>query len=100
MAKGKNIHCADLLKVLANETRLRVVQQLLEGPKNVGEMNLELQVEKSLLSHHLKALRSHGIVNTRREGKTIEYRLAPEIASSRRSTGLDFGCCKLVFLEP
>jgi ArsR family transcriptional regulator len=93
------VSCSDILKVLANDVRLKVVQQLLSGPKTVGEINSDLKLEKSLLSHHLKQLRSHGIVKTQREGKSIRYQLSPGVAVSRKGDGLNLGCCELVFLE-
>lgn len=91
------ISCADLLKVLADETRLGVVQELLNGPKCVGEMNETIQCEKTLLSHHLKILREAGIVESQREGKSMLYRLAPSVESRRRGKGIDLGCCKITF---
>ena len=59
------VSCADVLKVFADETRLAVVRQLLKGPRYVGEMNDELQIDKTLLSHHLKVLRDAGIAADR-----------------------------------
>jgi ArsR family transcriptional regulator len=98
-AKGADLDCSDILKILANDVRLKVVQQLLSGPKTVAEINSEIGVEKSLLSHHLKQLRSHGLVDTKREGKSIRYRLSPGVAISRKADGLNLGCCELVFLD-
>jgi ArsR family transcriptional regulator len=89
--------CAEILKVLANETRLGVVQQLLHGPRHVGEMNEQLQLDKTLLSHHLKILRENGIVEAERDGKAVMYRLSPEIEAAKRGAGLDLGCCQLLF---
>jgi len=91
--------CADLLKVLADETRLAVVQQLLEGPRHVGEMNEELGIDQSLLSHHLKVLRESGIVSGERDGKAMLYRLTPEVEARRDGRTLDLGCCQLQFNE-
>ena len=62
MIETTEVSCADLLKVLADETRLAVVQQLMSGSRHVGAINAELQVEPTLLSHHLKVLREAGIV--------------------------------------
>ena len=45
--------CVRKLKVLADTTRLAVLEILMEGPKHVGELNAVLGVEQSLLSHHL-----------------------------------------------
>ncbi len=99
MAETNEVCCSQILKVLANDVRLRVVQQLLHGAKTVSEINEDLAIEKTLLSHHLKTLRSHGIVRTQREGKSIRYSLSPEVAASRNGDGLNLGCCQLVFFD-
>src|SRR5262245_6470992 len=91
--------CAALLKALADDTRLAVVRQLLAGAKHVGELNQELHVEQSLLSHHLKVLREMGIVEAQRDGKAVLYRLAPQIESAARGKAIDLGCCRISF-EP
>jgi len=89
--------CASLLKVLADETRLGVVRQLMAGAKHVSEINAELQVEKTLLSHHLKVLREAGIVEARRDGQAMLYSLSPGVESKRKGAGIDLGCCQIVF---
>ena len=89
--------CAHLLKVLADETRLGVVRQLMNRPMHVGEINEDLQVEKTLLSHHLKVLREAGIVEAERDGQAVLYRLSPEVASRKRGQSIDLGCCQITF---
>lgn len=89
--------CATLLKVLADETRLAVVEHLLEGPKHVGEMNESLQIEQSLLSHHLKVLREAGLVTAERDGKQVLYQLAAHVSSQRQGKAIDLGCCLISF---
>jgi ArsR family transcriptional regulator len=89
--------CAAMLKVLADETRLAVVEQLLDGPKHVGEINESLGVEQSLLSHHLKVLREAGMVEARRDGKAVLYRLTPELESARKGRAINLGCCLISF---
>jgi ArsR family transcriptional regulator, nickel/cobalt-responsive transcriptional repressor len=91
------VSCATLLKALADDTRLAVVRQLLGGAKHVGELNEELRVEQSLLSHHLKVLREMGIVEAQRDGKAVLYRLAPQMESAARGKALDLGCCRISF---
>lgn len=91
------VTCAGLLKVLADETRLAVVQQLMHGPRNVGAINEQLQVEPTLLSHHLKVLREAGIVETERDGKLILYRLSPAVESARSGNAINLGCCQISF---
>lgn len=97
MEDSEDISCAEILKVLADETRLSVVRQLMAGPKHVGEMNENLHVESTLLSHHLKVLRDAGVVQSERDGKAVLYRLSPDVESKRRGTTLELGCCRLVF---
>ncbi|MEM7305123.1 MAG: metalloregulator ArsR/SmtB family transcription factor [Planctomycetota bacterium] len=89
--------CVDRLKVLADPTRLEVMQQLLDGPKHVGEMNAALDVEQSLLSHHLKVLREAKLVEAERDGKAVLYRLAPDVRIGRGRRGINLGCCSLSF---
>ena len=92
-----DVSCAELLKVLADETRLAVMRQLLRGPKHVGELNEELHVEQSLLSHHLKVLRDAWFVVAERDGKAVLYQLAPRVAAIRRGNSIHLGCCQLSF---
>ncbi|MEQ8764875.1 MAG: metalloregulator ArsR/SmtB family transcription factor [Planctomycetota bacterium] len=85
--------CAQRLKVLSDPTRLSVVRLLMEKPLTVSQLNETLQVEPTLLSHHLKVLRDAGLVESERSGKSVIYRLGPENARRRRA--LDLGCCEL-----
>lgn len=97
MAKPAD-NCATILKVLADETRLAVVRQLMEGPQQVNEMNATLQLEQSLLSHHLRILRDAGIVRSQRDGKAVLYRLSEEVVAGIQSgASLNLGCCQLSF---
>jgi len=65
-----------LLKALAHEDRLLLLCQLTEGERNVGELEALVGVRQPSLSQHLGVLRDEGLVETRREGKYIYYRLA------------------------
>jgi len=91
------VSCATLLKALADETRLAVVRKLMDGPKHVGEINEQLQVEQTLLSHHLRVLRELGIVEAQRDGKAVLYRLASHVESAAHNKAIDLGCCSLTF---
>ena len=73
----ENRSCADLLKVLADQTRLAVVEQLLDGPRHVGEINAALRLDPSLLSHHLRVLREAGLIGSQRRGTWIYYWVNP-----------------------
>lgn len=90
--------CAAKLKVLADPTRLAVLRVLMDGPKHVGQINDVVQIEQTLLSHHLRVLREAGLVVAQRDGKAMLYRIAPGVAVKRRSgLAIDIGCCKLSF---
>ncbi len=67
---------SDFLKTLANENRLLILCTLLEGEKNVGELNQQIDLSPSALSQHLAWLREAKLVSTRREAQVIYYRLA------------------------
>lgn len=89
--------CSDKLRVLANPTRMEVIEALLEqGPLYVWQLLERLQVEPTLLSHHLRALREAGFLEAQRDGKALLYRLAPGIRT-RRGRGVDLDCCVLRF---
>lgn len=89
--------CADLLKALADESRLAVVRQLMLGPKHVQEINATLGLEQTLLSHHLKVLPEAGIVEGQRDGRAVLYRLSPIVQANHRGQAIDLGCCRLAF---
>jgi DNA-binding transcriptional ArsR family regulator len=66
---------AQLLKMLANGLRLRVLCLLAEGELSVGQINARVELSQSALSQHLAKLREQGLVTTRRDAQTIYYRL-------------------------
>ncbi len=66
---------ASVLKALANESRLMMVDRLAESECTVGELTELVGSDQSTVSKHLAVLRSHGIVEDRREGNNVYYRL-------------------------
>jgi DNA-binding transcriptional ArsR family regulator len=88
--------CAQRLKTLADPNRFAILRQLLDGPKYVWELNAELAVEQSLLSHHLKILRQEGLVESQRHGKAVLYCLAPGVRV-KAGKGINLDCCVLSF---
>ena len=66
---------ATVLKALANESRLMMVDRLASGECTVGELTELVGSEQSTVSKHLAVLRAHGIVEDRREGNSVYYRL-------------------------
>jgi len=67
---------ADMLAALGNESRLRIAQLLLTAHPDgmvAGEIQNELGISASNLSHHLEKLKHEGVVNVQREGSFLRY---------------------------
>jgi ArsR family transcriptional regulator len=77
---------AAYLKTLAHEGRLMVLCHLGSGEKSVGELEDLLGMRQAAVSQMLARLREEELVATRREGKTIYYRLADD--ATREVIGL------------
>lgn len=67
---------AALFQALGDETRLRILGLLLAGEVCVCDIHESLKIPQSKASRHLAYLRKAGLVDTRREGLWIHYRLA------------------------
>jgi ArsR family transcriptional regulator len=91
--------CAAKLRILSDPTRLSVLEHLMAGSQHVGEINEKLQIEQSLLSHHLKVLRDNGLVKATRDGKSVRYSLSDRVESSNFGKAINLGCCVLAFEE-
>ena len=76
----QSAQAAKLLKALANPDRLLLLCQLAEQEKSVAELGELTGVAQPSLSQQLSVLRTEKLVATRREGKSIFYRIeAPEV---------------------
>ncbi|PPQ31649.1 ArsR/SmtB family transcription factor [Rhodopila globiformis] len=69
---------AALLRVLANPARLRIVLHLMAGECAVADLEADLGLRQPILSQQLAALRDAGLVATRREARSVFYRLTEE----------------------
>ncbi len=80
---------ADLLKVFADETRIRILFSLAEQEHNVSELTEELEMTQSAVSHQLQTLKASKLVKSRRDGKSMYYSLADEHVNAILATGLE-----------
>ncbi len=67
---------ADMFSAMGTEPRLRIMQLLLSAhPEGlvVGELQGELEIPNSTLSHHLDKLKNEGLVNVQRESTFLRY---------------------------
>lgn len=66
------------LKALANQNRLLILCNLIDGEKSVGELERVIGLRQPTLSQQLARLRSGNLVRTRRDAKSIYYSIADE----------------------
>ena len=83
-----------MMKVLGEAPRLLIIRALLPGPRHVAAIAQKTGCTPARVSHHLARMRQAGVVECSRDGQTIVYRIAPQIAARK---GLDLGCCRIHF---
>lgn len=72
---------ADLLSVLAHPNRIRIIEELRAGERDVNSLQTTLGISHASVSQHLMLLRLHRLVSERRQGRRVFYRLRhPEMA--------------------
>jgi ArsR family transcriptional regulator, arsenate/arsenite/antimonite-responsive transcriptional repressor len=73
---------ADILAALGTEPRLRIIYYLLRAhPEGMvaGEIQNELGMQPSAVSHHLEKLKNEDLVQVQREGTYLRYTANPEV---------------------
>lgn len=72
---------ADVIKVVGHPDRLRILEFLEDGEKAVGEIQEDLDLPQAIVSQHLAKMRGWGIVESKREGIHVFYRITePKVA--------------------
>lgn len=66
---------ADFFKALGHPLRIRILELLAEGDKNVNELQTIMGIEGSTVSQQLSVLRSKNIVNGTKNGNRVVYSL-------------------------
>jgi len=82
------------LKVVSDKTRLSILLHLKEVPQMVESLRKKTKVEPTLMSHHLKVLKDNGIVEAKRVGKNVQYKLAKGVSCKN---GIRLEGVKLIF---
>src|SRR5262245_44098680 len=70
---------AEIFQALGHPTRVAIVEHLRDGEMSVGSLCEKLGIEQANASQHLAVLRSKHIVETRKEGNQIFYRLRNQV---------------------
>ena len=89
--------CADLLQAIGEKNRIRIIECLWEGSKNVSELAKLLDIEIVNVSHHLGVLKSARLVQHEKKGRYVVYSLAPEYFTGENGKAalLNLGWCQL-----
>jgi DNA-binding transcriptional ArsR family regulator len=66
---------ADVIKVVGHPDRLRILEALEEGEQSVGDIQELLDLPQAIVSQHLAKMRGWGIVEPRRDGIHVFYRI-------------------------
>jgi len=74
-----DIQClSEFFKIFSDETRLKILDSLLDGEKCVGEIAELINVSSSAVSHQLKYLRALNLVKTNKRGTSVSYGVSDE----------------------
>jgi DNA-binding transcriptional ArsR family regulator len=95
---SKATRTASYLKVIANSTRIEIIG-LLTAKKQltVTQICNKLNIEQSLISHHLKNMRNSGILSATRDGIQIYYSIAsPEVLGILKLANSSVGSKKVI----
>ena len=79
---------ADLFKMFADSTRIKILVDLSQGEKSVSEICEDLEMNQSAV-YQLKILRNAKLLCARREGKSMIYSLADDHVSTIIAMGKD-----------
>jgi DNA-binding transcriptional ArsR family regulator len=66
---------AEFFRALGHPVRIRLLQLLRDGERTVGALQAALELDSSTTSQQLTALRKQGLVEGRREGTNVYYRV-------------------------
>lgn len=80
---------ADFYRVFSDETRIRILCELLDGEKRVLDIANGLGLSHSAVSHQLQLLRARRLVSFQREGKSVRYSIADEHIQSILKQGIE-----------
>ena len=87
--------CSEVLRALADPTRRKIIEALLDGGVSVNTLSERIKVPQYQTSKHLRVLKEAGIVDVLADGKTRTYSIVPDLQERLRGKDpmLDFGCC-------
>lgn len=78
ISEDQTAELADMFRLMADTSRLRIILTCLDAPKSVGAMADELGLSASLVSHHLRLLRASRLIQAERRGNRVFYMVTDE----------------------
>lgn len=81
---------AELFGVLSHPHRIRVIEELQDGEKDVGTLAEVLNIGQSSVSQHLAVLRAHRLIVERKQGRNVFYHLRQDGIAGWVLEGLKF----------
>ena len=66
---------ADFFKTLSHPARIKILHSLEHGERCVCELMDEIDIEQSNLSQHLGVMKKQGIIDSRKDGQKVIYRI-------------------------
>ena len=68
-------HVAELFRAFSDTSRVRILSALLNGEMNVSALSQAVGISESAVSHHMRSLWQMRLVNSRKDGKEVHYRV-------------------------
>ena len=89
----------EMLKALADESRLLINCELLKHDASVTDLSRELGIKIYNISRHLRILETSGLVKKIKRGNNRIYSITEDVTNRffKKEQVLDLGCCKFTF---
>ncbi len=71
-------HVAELFRAFSDTSRVRILSVLVSEEMNIGALAAVVGISESAVSHHMRGLRQMRMVQSRRDGKEVYYRIEDE----------------------
>jgi ArsR family transcriptional regulator, lead/cadmium/zinc/bismuth-responsive transcriptional repressor len=71
-------HVAELFRAFSDTSRVRIISALASEELNITALAVAVGISESAISHHIRGLRQMRLVQSRREGKEVFYRVDDE----------------------
>jgi ArsR family transcriptional regulator, lead/cadmium/zinc/bismuth-responsive transcriptional repressor len=82
-------HVAELFRAFSDTSRVRILAALAAGECSVSQLALSIGISESGISHHLRGLRQMRMIQSRRDGKEVFYKIEDEHIITLLQQGID-----------